>query len=738
MPPTTRSSVNKLLKTTRKGHVEERGEFQSRGMTTPAYQEESHYFVKTDQSISPAKVPARGGRANNTKSKRKAPSQDRAEGGGRAASSKRRRVVVSSASASGPYAASAISPPPGTVDGGDEDGDGDGEVGDEDDPHEGKVESETIALPAHRHPESHSSSYHHPLLLTNLAARQALLSWFDSVTFNRAMPWRKPWINPSHHTHKNKPSHLRDLLKKRAYEVWISEVMLQQTRVATVVDYWTRWMARWPTIHDLAAAEHQDVLDAWSGLGYYNRATRVHNAARTICAEDKEYDGLLPDDPAQLEAEMDGVGKYTAGAIAAIVFGKAVPLVDGNVLRVLSRQMGLFGDVQKDRKIVDGIWHAAGRLARQVVRDEIGQDVEEDEDAANFGLPLSDRPGQWGQALMELGSTICTPKPKCSKCPVTSTCRAYIEGYAQAIDAGAAPGRVVPAAAAPKETDNCTLCLGSPIETDLEPGLTPSYDTPIKLSMNKSPTPATSKKTSRFFTTPANLLQTTLKAPTSLGFEIITSHAAKYPPKRTPKKQLPHHESRVIALRRASDGRYLIQRRPATGLLPNMWELPSEDFPALADTGQPHHPSRLPWPSKSTAQLNSVADRGKTACEQIITRSELIIPPRKDSDGRKVHGKNRASGKGIWPFPCMPKMRWVGELGIVPWTFSHLRLTMYVDLFELFDDQPPDMYPKVEIKWKDEVKSQRWASVEEIEGLTMGSGMRRCWDLVKEAEEEGW
>ncbi|KAM7196293.1 DNA glycosylase [Naviculisporaceae sp. PSN 640] len=729
MPPTTRSSARTTSKqptrAVRVARVKPRREPHVHD-ETPLCQEESHYFENTD----PAKVTTRGRQRIPSNAKKRASSKDDPENHERAPGSKKRRVEIRSTSGSGPGAGAGrvVSPlVDDDLDGGDknEDDNAASEVNPEDGSREEEEENEIVALPVRRDDtHGHSPSYHHPLLLNNINARQALLTWFDSVTSNRNMPWRKPWIDPSKHSDNNE--NIRELLKQRAYEVWISEVMLQQTRVATVIDYWTRWMARWPTIDDLAAAEPQDVLDQWSGLGYYSRATRVHNAARTICAEDGDYDGLLPDDPATLEAEMDGVGKYTAGAIAAIVFGKAVPLVDGNVLRVLTRQMGLFGDVQKDKKVADKIWDAARRLARQVVRDELTEELEEDEDAVNFGLPLSDKPGQWGQALMELGSTICTPKPKCAKCPVTSTCRAYSEGYAQAIDARAAPGRVVvPPTASEEDANLCTLCLGSPLEIE-QPGLNPS-----------SGTPTTGKKTSPFFNAPNQPLDDRVlqlsDEPTPLGLEIITRHAAKYPPKRTPKKQLPHHESRVIALRRSSDGRYLIQRRPATGLLANMWELPSRDGPAQPSTGQPYQPKRRPWPEPEseperkkkkkrdglhvTAGLGREGEeRGRDICRTIIMESELVIPPAKNSEVGKI----------------MHRMRWVGELGIVPWTFSHMRLTMYVDLFELFDDQPP------EIKWKDEGKSQRWATREEIEGLTMGSGMRKCWGLVKQAEEEGW
>lgn len=184
---------------------------------------------------------------------------------------------------------------------------------------------------------AHGLGYHRPLLLDSRQGRAALLAWFDGVSKVRGMPWRKAWIDPALHNEKLGGS-VREMLERRAYEVWISEIMLQQTRVAAVIDYWERWMARWPTIHDLAKAEPDEVLAAWRGLGYYSRATRIHEAAKIVCG-DPELKGLLPRDVEELVKKVPGVGRYTAGAISAIVFGRAAPMVDGNVLRVLSRQL---------------------------------------------------------------------------------------------------------------------------------------------------------------------------------------------------------------------------------------------------------------------------------------------------------------------------------------------------------------------------------------------------------------
>ena len=127
--------------------------------------------------------------------------------------------------------------------------------------------SEATSEPPLRH---HRTIYHRPLLLDDPKHRSDLLIWFDSVSTARSMPWRKAWIDPNT---SSDPNNLRSALERRAYEVWISEIMLQQTRVAVVIDYWNKWMNRWPTIQDLANASADDVLSAWRGFGYYSRAS---------------------------------------------------------------------------------------------------------------------------------------------------------------------------------------------------------------------------------------------------------------------------------------------------------------------------------------------------------------------------------------------------------------------------------------------------------------------------------
>lgn len=209
------------------------------------------------------------------------------------------------------------------------------------------------------------------------AARRRLLAWYRAN--RRDMPWRRT---------------------SDPYAIWVSEAMLQQTRVATAVPYFERWMQRFPTVASLASASEADVLAAWSGLGYYSRARNLHQAAKVVM---QRHGGLLPR-TAEALRQLPGIGAYTAGAVASIAFGQRVAAVDGNVVRVVCR----VGNVQGDP-------------TRPAVRRGIEQE------AAAWVPPT--KPGDWNQAMMELGATVCTPRaPDCAHCPVAAACAAFKAG----------------------------------------------------------------------------------------------------------------------------------------------------------------------------------------------------------------------------------------------------------------------------------------------------------------------
>ncbi|WP_269516106.1 A/G-specific adenine glycosylase [Brevundimonas subvibrioides] len=214
-----------------------------------------------------------------------------------------------------------------------------------------------------------------------MTLRAALLDWYDNHA--RSLPWRAP---PGS-TARTDP-----------YRVWLSEVMLQQTTVPHATPYFERFTARWPTVVDLAATEDGELMAAWAGLGYYARARNLLACARAVA---NDHGGVFPDTEAGLLA-LPGVGAYTAAAVAAIAFDRPANVVDGNVERVVSRLFAVQTALPAARPELK-------RLAGTLVAD--------------------DRPGDWAQALMDLGSTICRPKsPLCLMCPISGYCAARSEG----------------------------------------------------------------------------------------------------------------------------------------------------------------------------------------------------------------------------------------------------------------------------------------------------------------------
>jgi A/G-specific adenine glycosylase len=211
-----------------------------------------------------------------------------------------------------------------------------------------------------------------------------LLAWYDAA--HRSLPWRD---------------------SGDPYRIWVSEIMLQQTRVESVVPYFHKFMARFPTVAALARAPLDDVLALWSGLGYYARARHMHRAAGVIVAE---RDGAFPDSVDELR-RLPGIGEYTAAAIASIAFGRPVAAVDGNVKRVVARRLGIRVPLNTPRTL------------------------ERIREATQGWLPRR-RAGDFNQAMMELGATVCLPRrPNCANCPVRRGCTAFDAGTVATIPA---------------------------------------------------------------------------------------------------------------------------------------------------------------------------------------------------------------------------------------------------------------------------------------------------------------
>ena len=227
-----------------------------------------------------------------------------------------------------------------------------------------------------------------------------LLAWYDQHA--RTLPWRG----------------IHD-----PYRTWVSETMLQQTRVETVLGYYDRFLMRFPTVADLAAAPEDDVLKMWEGLGYYSRARNLHKGAKQVAAD---FGGAIPSNVEQLR-KISGIGPYTAGAIASIAFDQPVPAVDGNVIRVVSRLRG--------------------------IRENVGiPSVRRALEGEATALVPAHRPGDFNQAMMDLGATICVPgTPACERCPLQSLCDAFAAGDAEELP-------ILPRKNPPKEMEYA-VCL---------------------------------------------------------------------------------------------------------------------------------------------------------------------------------------------------------------------------------------------------------------------------------------
>jgi len=262
--------------------------------------------------------------------------------------------------------------------------------------------------------------------------RRKLLAWY--ARHKRAMPWRGT----------------RD-----AYRVWVSEVMLQQTRVAAVEPYYRRFVRRFPTLRALARARSEEVLKLWAGLGYYSRARNLHRAAKEIIAK---HGGKFPRE-AETALALPGVGRYTAAAVLSIAYGEPLAVVDGNVARVLARLGAVRGDVREtgrwrkleeraqelmgekeheESEIKNCRFQIAGGRADQIENEKTTDDARSDLRAEKRRLraALHTGPGEWNQAMMELGATVCTPRaPRCEECPVARWCKARKMGLAEKIPA---------------------------------------------------------------------------------------------------------------------------------------------------------------------------------------------------------------------------------------------------------------------------------------------------------------
>jgi A/G-specific adenine glycosylase len=260
------------------------------------------------------------------------------------------------------------------------------------------------------------------------AFQRRLLEWFGA--HRRDLPWRAGRGTSSGRAHRD------------AYRIWVAEIMLQQTRIAAAMPYYERFLAKFPTVEALARAAQDDVLKLWSGLGYYSRARNLHRAAQEIVAR---HGGEFP---RTLDAALalPGIGRYTAAAVLSIAYDAPLAVLDGNVARVFARLAAIRGDLRAPKRWRDLSARAQDHLAAR--------------------LPAHDAPGDWNQALMELGETVCTPQiPRCGACPVARWCLARARGVTHEIPAPRKkrpPVRVRIAAAILRDPQGRTLLVRDP------------------------------------------------------------------------------------------------------------------------------------------------------------------------------------------------------------------------------------------------------------------------------------
>ncbi|KAM6963255.1 adenine DNA glycosylase [Aplochiton taeniatus] len=280
-------------------------------------------------------------------------------------------------------------------------------------------------------PPSSPTSYHLFHEPTDIVFfRKRLLDWYHKE--KRELPWRTVAVTESD-------------LDIRTYAVWVSEIMLQQTQVATVINYYQKWMKRWPTVQDLATATLEEVNQMWAGLGYYSRGKRLHEGAQKVMSELK---GKMPRTVETLQKQLPGVGRYTAGAIGSIALGQVTGAVDGNVIRVLCRVRAIGADCTSPA-VTEALWNIANTLVDPK------------------------RPGCFNQAVMELGARVCTPKgPLCSKCPIQAHCHSYHkvqtkqEGNSKRL-LGELECAALPDIEDCTESGECKLCPEEPWDSEL-------------------------------------------------------------------------------------------------------------------------------------------------------------------------------------------------------------------------------------------------------------------------------
>lgn len=434
-----------------------------------------------------------------------------------------------------------------------------------------------------------------------------------------------------------------------------------------MIPYFNNWISKWPTVQDLAKADHDEVMAAWKGLGYYSRATRLFEGAKAVVSKSSQS---MPDEVSDL-LQLPGIGQYTAGAISSIAFGRAEPVLDGNVARVLSRQLGLYVDA-KDKKASDVLWKVADQIIKEV--------------AKHPEVEFSAVPGQWNQAMMELGSTICTPRPKCEECPIQRTCRAYGEGVELAKNQQSATVLI-------DIEDACTMCEQLDTEDlaaipeeelsdeDVKPAKKRKTVTKQKNTLSKYfaiGTPSTSSNVDSEDEAAIAGSKKRKASAASTG-KSINAYCSLFP-KKVAKKKAREEDTAVCLIELSlpdEESLWLIEQRPATGLLASLWQFPQTTLSASDTT----------------------AAKRKTAAQEYLL-------------GLTAGAVDMSKARHITSFDPFVHV------------FTHLRLTMHAHHYRITDKAEADNLTC------EGTPVRKWVKTSSMDDETLSTGMRKCWDLI--------
>ncbi|KJE90195.1 A/G-specific adenine glycosylase [Capsaspora owczarzaki ATCC 30864] len=522
-------------------------------------------------------------------------------------------------------------------------------------------------------------------------------------------------------------SQSKNLTRDRGYDVWVSEIMLQQTQVATVIRYYTRWMDSWPSIADLAAATPEQVQEAWRGLGYYSRARRLREAAVKV---HRELGGALPRSAKELQAQIPGVGPYTAAAIASIAYNEPVGLVDGNVVRVLTRLFAIGADVAGSVAAVCAEERASTSGEAKPVTEPAPTEVSEakppikststkpalksssSSSAAATGraVPVENilwsianrlvdatRPGDFNQAMMELGATVCTPtSPQCGSCPLQTECMAYRDQERS------------PDQSAEHLARNCGLCLPADAWANGNPSVT------------------------------------------------------LYPRKLKKTRQREEHAAVCIVVDRHTGpvDRYLMVRRPDKGLLANLWEFPTCSLPNAGATdteaaagdessddsdseGRATLPSNRRRSSSSSTttetKVDAAAGASATATLMAAARKQTLDESAAQSTHDALAQVCRATTNGylestllggLVPLADVIDEKSRKAVGSTVHLFSHIRQTYHVEVVDLKASVAPDvLLSQLQVE-------SRWLTANDMLASAVPTAVMKAFELFTQAAQK--